>query len=113
MGSPKITEAPTSRASASTRPRKLRVGNRKRSGVRSMRNPASASHALVAAWGVVSTVVAARGSRDHSSQRYDWIPPTFGGKSLVTSSELTSGTVGERPRWTAATLEEDLPEPVP
>src|SRR5206468_5514192 len=31
------------------------------------------------------TVVSGPGKRRHSSHRYDWMPPTLGGKSLVTS----------------------------
>ena len=35
----------------------------------------------------MNTVVSLGGNRRHSSNRYDWIPPIFGGKSLVTRSE--------------------------
>ena len=37
------------------------------------------------AYGVVSTATSSGGSRRHSSHRYDWMPPSLGGKSLVTS----------------------------
>src|SRR3712207_8025897 len=48
------------------------------------------------AWGVVTTATSSGGRRRQSSHRYDWMPPTFGGKSLVTRSDLTDG--GRRDR---------------
>ena len=53
--------------------------------VRSTRNACCASKAAASGWGVVNTVTSPAGSRRHSSQRYDWMPPILGGKSLVTS----------------------------
>src|SRR6185436_13119666 len=48
-------------------------------------------------YAVVSTWVESDGSRRHSSYRYDWMPPTLGGKSLVTRSDVTGSRdlVGE------------------
>src|SRR4051812_21905698 len=53
--------------------------------LRTMRNGAAASNSAAPAWGVVRTATSSGGKRRHSSQRYDWMPPTLGGKSLVTS----------------------------
>ena len=53
--------------------------------MRSTRNACAASHSAAPAYGVVSTVVSSGRSRRQSSYRYDWIPPSFGGKSLVTT----------------------------
>ena len=61
---------------------------------RSMRIGCAASNAYVPSNAVVRTVVSSGGSRRHSSHRYDWMPPTFGGKSLVTSRWLK----GRQPR---------------
>src|SRR5215207_10650320 len=66
------------------------VGKNWRSRARTTRNGCCASHAASPSWCVVKTVASADGSRRQSSWRYDWIPPIFGGKSLVTSRPVTA-----------------------
>ena len=61
------------------------LGSSTGSRVRSIRNACVRSKRSASGCGLVSTVTSSGGSRRHSSQRYDWIPPIFGGKSLVTS----------------------------
>ena len=85
-GSRKTTPAPTSRARASTRAASPGVGSRT-GPARTIRKGWAASKAAAPGCDVVSTVTSPAGRRRQSSQRYDWMPPTLGGKSLVTSTE--------------------------
>ena len=93
----------TSRASASIRSRQPPRRQQHAGAHASMRNAWSRSHAAASGKAVVSTVVSAGGSRRHSSYRYDWIPPCFGGKSFVTNNDGTrTYQPGAAPRHASA-----------
>src|ERR1039458_1050225 len=52
---------------------------------RSIRKPCRRSNSEAPLCALVRTVSSSAGSRRNSSYRYDWMPPSLGGKSLVTS----------------------------
>src|SRR5436190_8639470 len=72
-------------ARRSIRRRRSGVGHSTVPGTRSTRNGWAASKAGASGWAVVRTANVSGGRRRHNSQRYVWMPPTLGGKSLVTS----------------------------
>ena len=76
------------RACASIASASAGVGTKNLSRRRTIENACAASNAAAPGYAVVSTWVSAAGSLRHSSYRYDWIPPTLGGKSFVTSSDV-------------------------
>src|SRR4051794_54874 len=65
-------------------------GNNTGSRVRSITNGCLESNAAAPLYGLVKTANESGGRRRHHSHSSDWIPPIFGGKSLVTKRCFTA-----------------------